>query len=230
MIDPLQTHTAIRAVNRRRYPALLLHFAVKPLGYFEFTDIYCIDLPTLAPQRELNGYVIEHATDADIDYICRFLVRNEPPHVIRMLWSEGHHCFVARYQGKVIAYDWIAFSSVQEEEYRVELKGNDAFCLNAYTIPQHRGKGVHFALLRALLQFAEQSGKSRVFTAVSVFNVRSWKSHVRMGWRRVSTVSYFRPYFTLSRLPWLFSDPIYPVYLDWARHAWRNKRNQEPQP
>jgi hypothetical protein len=30
-------------------------------------------------------------------------VRDEPPHVIRMLWSEGHHCFVARYQSKVIA-------------------------------------------------------------------------------------------------------------------------------
>ena len=143
MIDPLRADDAIRAVNRRRYAALILHWAVRPLGYVEFSDVYCMDPRTLPPQRELNGYVIEHATDADIDYICRFLPRDEPPHVIRMLWSEGHHCFVARYDGKVIAYDWIAFSSVQEEEYRIEIKPGDAFCLNAYTIPQHRGKGVH---------------------------------------------------------------------------------------
>ena len=75
MIDPLRAENAISAVNRRRYPALILHWAVRPLGYVEFSDVYCIDPRTLSPQRELNGYFIEHATDADIDYICRFLRR-----------------------------------------------------------------------------------------------------------------------------------------------------------
>jgi GNAT superfamily N-acetyltransferase len=229
MIDPLQADNAIRAMNRKRYPALLLHYAVKPLGYVEFGHIYCIDPRKLPPQRDLRGYVVEHATDADIDYICHFLPRDEPPHVIRTLWSEGHHCFVARYDGKVVAYDWIAFSSVQEEEYRVELKSDDAFCLNAYTVREHRGKGVHFALLRSMLQFAAQSGKTRAFTAVSLYNMRSWKSHVRMGWQHVSTLGYFRPYFTFRRLPWQFTAPQYPVYLDWTRHAWRNERKQETQ-
>jgi GNAT superfamily N-acetyltransferase len=229
MIELPRVDDAIRAVNRRRYAALILHWAFRPLGYIEFSDVYCIDPHALPPPRELDRYVIEHAADTDIDYICRFLPRDEPPHVIRKLSSEGHHCFVARYDGKVIAYDWIAFSPVQEEEYRIEISPGDAFCLNAYTIPQHRGKGVHFVLLRALLQFAAQAGKSRVFTAVSLFNVRSWKSHVRMGWRRISTLGYFRPNFTFSRVPWQFTARRYPVHLDWKRHAWLDARKSDMQ-
>ena len=208
---------------------MLLHAVLRPLGFVEFTDVYWIDPRTPVPQRHLEGYVIAHATDTDIDSICNHIKRDEPPGVIRKLWRDGHHCFVARHDGAVIAYDWIAFSSVQEEEFRIELEPDDAFCLNAYTVPEHRGKGVHYALLRALLEFAARSGKTRCFTAVSVFNISSWKSHARMGWQLSSTVGYFRPYFTLRRLPWQLTPMQYPVTLDWTRHSWLNAPNEQAQ-
>jgi GNAT superfamily N-acetyltransferase len=163
---------------------------------------------------------IEHANDDDIDYICRVLTRDQPDHVIRARWRDGHHCLVAKFQGKVVAYDWIAFSAVQEQKYRIDLRPGDAFCLDAYTVREHRGKGVHYALLRALLGYAVQSGKRRVFTAVSLYNMNSWKAHIRVGWQRLGTIGYFRPYFTLSRLPWLLTRNEYPVELDWRTHAW----------
>jgi GNAT superfamily N-acetyltransferase len=223
MIEPARSEVSIREAMFRRWPALLLHYAARPLGYFEFTDIYWIDPRAQLPQRALQGYLIEHATDDDIDYICRILTRDQPSHVVRGRWRDGHHCFVARFEGKVVAYDWIAFSAVQEQEYSIQLQSSDAFCLDAYTVREPRGKGVHYALLRALLEYAAQSGKTRAFTAVSLFNVNSWKSHLRMGWVRLCTVGYFRPYFTRSRLPWQFTQTVYPVQLDWRRHAWERK-------
>jgi GNAT superfamily N-acetyltransferase len=213
----------IRAENRRRYPALLLHYAMRPLGYMEFTDVYSIDPKRAPEQRALQGYDLGYATDAEIECICRILVRDEPPNVIRKLRADGHHCFVARHKGKVIAYNWIAFSSVQEQEYRIELQPDHAFCLDAYTAPEHRGNGVHYALLRELLAFAAHSRKTKVFTAVSLFNARSWKSHVRMGWKRELTLGYFRPNFTFKRLPWQFTASRYPIRLDWTRHSWTSK-------
>jgi GNAT superfamily N-acetyltransferase len=120
----------------------------------------------------------------------------------------------------VLAYNWIAFSAVQEEEYRIELQPADVFCLNAYTHPDHRGRGIHYKLLRTLLECAAARGKTGAYTLVSLFNRDSWKSHIRMGWKRSFTYCYFRPYFVPGRLPWPLTAPRYPARLDWARHSW----------
>jgi GNAT superfamily N-acetyltransferase len=220
MNDSLQVKLALRTANRRRVPALALHYALRPLGYLEFTDIYCIDPTIVVPRLREEGYVIAAATEADIRYMCDVLTRDQPAHVLRERWRQGHHCFVARAHGEVVAYDWIAFSPVQEQEFRIELDSAHAFCLDAYTAPHHRGKGLHYALLGTLLEFAARSGKTEVFTAVSLYNARSWSSHVRMGWQRAFSMVYFRPYFTVSRLPWQITKSHYPVHLDWKRHAW----------
>jgi len=207
--------------NRRRLAALALHYGMKVLGYLEFSEIYSIDLSHLPPPRRLdNRYVLDKANAEDIDYICRELVRDEPPVVIRNLFAEGHSAFVARSEGRIVGYNWLALSTVQEEEYRIDLEPAHAFCLNAYTVPEHRGRGIHYALLRGMLEFAAQNGRSKAYTLVSLYNRDSWKSHIRMGWEREFTYCYFRPYFTLRRIPWPLTAPRYPVRLDWKRHSW----------
>lgn len=207
--------------SRRRMAALALHCPLKMLGYLEFSEIYSIGLDRPLPPRLLDiGYVLDRADADDIDYICNNLIRDEPPAVIRNLGVEGNHCFVARHQGRIIAYNWLALSTVQEEEYRIELEPAHAFCLNAYTVPEHRGRGIHYSLLRNMLQFAAENGRSKAYTVVSLYNRNSWKSHIRMGWVREFTYCYFRPYFTLSRRPWALTPPRYPVRLDWDRHSW----------
>jgi GNAT superfamily N-acetyltransferase len=222
IVEVAEDEVSVRlaAESRRKLGAQALHLPLKVLGYLEFSEIYSIDLGRLPPERPLDRYELGPATAEDIDYICRVLIRDEPPIVIRTLWSEGHHCLVARHDGRVIAYDWIAFSTVQEEEYRIELQPDHAFCLNAYTHPEHRGRGVHYALLRGLLKFAAENGKTKAFTLVSLFNRDSWKSHIRMGWKREFTYCYFRPYFVPGRQPWALTPPRYPARLDWRRHSW----------
>lgn len=216
-----ETVTArLAAENRRRMGAQVLHYALKPFGNLEFSEIYRLELDSLPPARPLEGYEIGPATDHDIDEIVRELVRDEPGYVIRNLWSQGHHCFVARSDGRIVAYDWIGFSKLQEEEFAITLEPEHAFCLNAYTHPDHRGRGIHYELLRNLLVFAAANGKTRVYTLVSLFNRDSWKSHIRMGWRRDFTYCYFRPYFTPGRIPWPFNAPRYPARLNWQRHSW----------
>ena len=219
----------LAAENQRKLAAQFAHYALRLFGYLEFSEIYSIDLlHRLPPHRTLDRYEIGSATDDDIEFICSALIRDEPPSVIRRLWSEGHHCIVARENGRVVGYNWIAFSPVQEEEYRVELRPDHAFCLNAYTEPKHRGRGIHYCLLRALLEFAAENGRSKAYTLVSLFNKDSWKSHVRMGWRREFTSCYFRPYFIPGWQPWPLTHPRYPVRLDWRHHSWFASPTTQP--
>jgi GNAT superfamily N-acetyltransferase len=205
----------------RRMWACPVHALLRPFGYLEFTDVYSMDLHADLPEVSLKpGYVISQAASADIDEIVANLPRDEPGGVLQMLFAQGHHCFVAKHRGRIVAYNWVAFREVQEEEYRCSPAPNEAICLNAYTAPEHRGKGLHSALLLSMLHFAKSEGKTVAYTAVSLLNETSWKTHVRMGWRLAFTISYFRPNFTIRRRPWVLKPGKPPVELDWSRHSW----------
>jgi GNAT superfamily N-acetyltransferase len=214
------------AARRRRKRAYPLHLLLRPFGYLEFTDVYSFDLRPDLPEVALRpGYTIEEAGAAEIDEIAVNLPRDEPAGVLRTLFAQGHHCFVAKCHGRVVAYNWIAFSEVQEEEYRCTPAPDEAICLNAYTAPDHRGKGLHYALLLSMLHFAKNAGKTSAYTVVSLLNETSWKTHVRMGWRLAFTIRYFRPNFTLSRAPWVLTPARAPVSVDWERHSWIAAKN-----
>jgi L-amino acid N-acyltransferase YncA len=198
-----------------------LHLVLRPLGYLEFTDVHTFDLRPEPPQVTVRpGYTIVPATAADIEEIAANLRRDEPAGVLRTLFEQGHHCFVAKFDGRVVAYNWIAFGPVQEEEYRCTPAADQAICLNAYTVPEHRGKGLHYALLLSMLHFARASGKTSAYTAVSLLNETSWKTHVRMGWELAFTICYFRPNFTFGRIPWVIRPGRPPIALDWSSHSW----------
>jgi hypothetical protein len=211
---------AFGAKRRRGLLALLAHWLLRPFGYLELTHVFKIDLAELPPLFAVPGYTIERATADDIGEITQQHHRGEPPAVIKTLWSQGHHCFVAKCEGRVVAYNWIAFSAVQEEEYFYVPRPDHAICVDAYTFPGHRGKKLHHLLLLTMLHFATASGKTTAYTGASLFNVTSWKTHLRIGWQRDFTFCWFRPYFTLKRQPWRLCQERYPLRLDWARHAW----------
>jgi hypothetical protein len=213
-------NNAIRAAKQRRFLALLLHWLLRPFGYLEFTDIYKIDLSKLPPLFDVPSYTIARATAADIDDITLHDHRGEPRAVIRTLWSQGHHCFVASFQDRVVAYNWVAFSAVQEEEYLYSPQPEHAVCVDAYTFPEHRRKKLHHLLLLTMLHFAAASGKTAAYTGASLFNAASWKTHLHMGWQRDFTFCWFRPYFTLKRQPWRLCRERYPLRLDWSHHGW----------
>lgn len=217
---------SIKASERRRLLGLSLHWLLRPFGYLELTDVFKIDLATLPPLFEVPGYTVERANANDISDITQHIVRDEPSSVISALWAEGHHCFVAKSGGHVVAYNWISFKAVQEEEYRYDPRSNHAICVDAYTVPEHRGKGLHQLLLLAMLHFAAASGKSMAYTGASLFNMVSWKTHFRIGWRREFTFVWFRPYFTIGRRPWRLSRERYPLRLDWSHHAWLTEKGR----
>jgi GNAT superfamily N-acetyltransferase len=219
------SEAAARERRKRAYP---LHLLVRPLGYLEFTDVYTFDLKPEPPAVTLKPeYTIGQAGAAEIDEIVASLPRDEPAGVLRTLFAQGHHCFVAKFDGRVVAYNWIALSEVQEEEYRCTPAPDQAICLNAYTAPDHRGKGLHYALLLSMLHFARDAGKTIAYTTVSLLNETSWKTHVRMGWRRAFTICYFRPNFTFRRMPWAIKPGRPPVALDWNRHSWIAAEREE---
>jgi hypothetical protein len=139
-------HDAAMSATRRRLLMRPLHLLLRPLGYLELTDVYKIELTRLPALFEIPPYRIVEAQARGVEEIAADPSFDDPPAVVRTLWKEGHHCFVAKYGERIVAYNWIAFAPVQEEEYSCEPGPADAICLNAYTAAAHRGKGLHYLL------------------------------------------------------------------------------------
>ena len=56
--------------------------------------------------------------------------------------KDGHKCFGAKYQGKIVAFTWSGFERCQYRNYGFPLRGDEAYLWDAFTIPSLRGKGI----------------------------------------------------------------------------------------
>lgn len=221
----LSTHVQ----QEQRYSRLprFIHFLMRPLGYLEWARVYCHDFQNLPPLRTIPGYTIRLAGQKDIDQMIALMPRDQPSYVLRRMWKAGHSCMVACTNERVVAYDWMAFVPAQDEEFLLAARPLEAVCLNAYTDAAHRGKGLHQALLLALLHHGAQRGFKRAYTVVSVLNEKSWRAHVKLGWTLRNTIIYFRTYWLPGR-PALRLSPLDDVvHINFKDHSWNRRANDE---
>lgn len=116
-----------------------------------------IHVPELARLRlallEETGGALDAAARQDM------LVRNEAffhQHLGSPLWQD----WVVLDGSEVIAIGALAF--LNRPPYPGNPEGRDAYLLNMYTLPAHRGRGAAHALLQALLDDAKARGVRKV--------------------------------------------------------------------
>lgn len=205
--------------NSRRQIGRAIRRIANMFGNFELSVVYAMDLKS--PLREYKARVpfdLSQATLEDVDE----LVDLNPYHnrgVIMGRMRAGAKCFVARVDGKIIGYNWIAFRAVRDDDFIVKLKDDDVYCLDALVASAYRGNGIHTELLFAMLAYAQQSGFSHAYTRVSAMHRDSWKTHLRLGWNEIGTIYFFRPKF-ISNATRIFTGPqIYPLQVQRERPA-----------
>jgi GNAT superfamily N-acetyltransferase len=100
----------------------------------------------------------------------------------------GFLCFIGRVEGRPVAYNWTQYEPGEEGGVYVDLRADEVHCLDAYTIPELRGRNIHAALLREMLLFNAGLGYRYAYSWISVTNRRSPKAHRRLGWERTGTM------------------------------------------
>ena len=73
-----------------------------------------------------------------------------------------------------------------------------------------RGKGVHTAVLNAMLDFLQKTGYRAAYTDVGTDNRSSWKTHERLGWEVCGTALDFRPRGGDTIWRWRMRGTLYP--------------------
>jgi GNAT superfamily N-acetyltransferase len=197
----------------------------RPLRRYQLVAIVRRDLtqpiPDATARVPLETFVASRAeTLGELTRVWQSTNPAEQERLARALFTRrleaGFLCFVGRVEGRAVAYNWTQYEPGEDGGAYVDLRPDEVHCLDAYTVPELRGRNIHAALLREMLLFNAGLGYRYAYSQFSVTNRRSPKAHRRLGWERTGTIL----------LPTRASGmPV--VRLTGSAHPWRRLRPED---
>lgn len=119
--------------------------------------------------------------DVSRDEVCRRL-------------SAGHLCWVARYQGRIVAALWSACGQARidylDREFR--LLSGEAYFYEVMTVPELRGQNVAPALMMWAMQRLSQAGYHQVTVATAPENEAAQRAFAKNGYRPLGLLGYWK--------------------------------------
>jgi len=142
---------------------------------------------TTAPLPHLPGFTAGPTSDwhelAEINHLsdANVIDRN----------TNGHRAYVARINGRPVAYGWLATSkiSIGELEINVELPPHDRYLWDFATLPDWQGRGIYPRLLQSILEQEKQNAK-RFWIIHAPENLPSGVGMSKAGFEFVGQLSY----------------------------------------
>ena len=180
---------------------------LSPVGSVGMATLYEKDLTR--PIVEVNAKVdvtVTEAAGSDIVRVVELMAWHaygsaeavaETDKGVQELLGRGARCFVAKIGDEIVHYNWLAFQWAESLPISsggrfIVLENDEAFCMNAYTVPPWRGRAIHTAVLHTMLLWLRRAGVRKAYTVVSNDNKSSWKTHERLGWGVRGTMLYFK--------------------------------------
>ena len=159
--------------------------ALKPLArrlrdagifYYRKVTIYSCDLGKEVPFTSPPEIQVSIARDEDIAELT-----SGERHVLREEWlqrlSEGHVCFVARWNGVLAGYQWQSSTPVPIKEVRISFDPSKitqaSWVYNGHTFPEFRRRGVLNALFAYQRKWSRDRGIKTWYAAVAKDNAIS---------------------------------------------------------
>lgn len=197
--------------NILRYNGLLVLFwqwlrrGLRPLGTLDLVTFFQKDLTQpLIDVKARDDLTIALATVNDIDSLMKLMTERQKilnvaqvkkfESLILSRFQKGSLCLLGKIGKDIIHYNWTSFLWEESMGGRfVHLKPDEAFCLDAFTLREWRGKGVYPAAQYQMLLVLQEKGYRKAYTLVDTDNTSSKKPHYRQGWKTFGTVLCFTP-------------------------------------
>lgn len=151
--------------------SLLLRYRNAPL-------VMLAPLPGLDVRRETDAATMAEA-------------QQRPLAEMERRFAAGHRAYLARLDGEVAAWGWVATreATIGELGLTVRLEPDDRYLWNFVTRPSHRGRGIYPRLLQAIL-LAEAGERGRFWIAHAPENGASASGIRRAGFAAVAQLSF----------------------------------------
>jgi GNAT superfamily N-acetyltransferase len=173
-------------------PAVGLEIARLPYRHLSFLIVAC---PLAAPLPDSSPKILLEIRPLgwpDLELVRQIHRPSEARACARRL-ERGHTGFLALHQGQMIGYAW-ACTEVHRSLERVQLTlvPDDVLCVDAYTVPAFRGKGVQTALALARFRLFGGLGYQRAIAYIERRNVPSLAVWRKLGGQEIGEIEFRR--------------------------------------
>jgi L-amino acid N-acyltransferase YncA len=129
--------------------------------------------------------------EREVDEYAAFYPWTAPAEASKRL-REGQLCFVARYEGRLVAADWASTESTYSRDlYRTfPLQPGDVYTYEIYILPELRRQRVATAIKVEILRHFRAAGCRRFLNLISPDNHASLHTNEKLGYRQVGLVGY----------------------------------------
>jgi len=156
---------------------------------FKYGRLYVLELVPKPDLARSNDYGYQVGIASGLDDLRTLLERREKwfGEEAEQRLGKGDVCFVARFNGDVISCLFATFNSVYlpDVEYDLSLDEDTVGLIDAYTLPEFRGKHVYSLVFDACSGHFSRVGYRKVYGFIAPDNVRSLKVHRKLGLDRI---------------------------------------------
>lgn len=99
--------------------------------------------------------------------------------------KEGKRCFGIKYQGQIAAFTWVDLKEFGVSASRSQLKENEAYLFDAYTLPAFRGKGLAPLIRNYAYEQLADMGIKALYSITDFFNIPSMCFKEKLGAKAV---------------------------------------------
>jgi GNAT superfamily N-acetyltransferase len=109
-------------------------------------------------------------------------------------FAAGSRCFVARVEGRLVAWGWVSFGAerIGELERSLRMRPGEAYCWDCGTVPVYRGRGLYTALLGQIATTLHGEGAARLWIGASRSNRPSVRGFAAAGFQPAINLTYLR--------------------------------------
>ena len=182
----------------------------------------------LPQMKTVSGLMVGRMDDAE----ALAQAQSRTPALVHERFTAGHRAYVARLDGRIVAWGWVAMrrARIGELDLEFDVPAGERYLWNFVTLPGFRGRGIYPALLEQVLR-QESADAERFWIVYAPENHASAAGIRRAGFRAAAELSFdvegrpaFRPHDDIRR-PLAFAprreDVLAPCWrCARAGHAW----------
>jgi len=192
---------------------------VRPFGWLSIQILFDMDIAVELKAAHLPAdLVIREASEADLDAIVDVYLQGEAEaastddseadqaaptesdeydeyyDIYLERLRRGEKCFLGFVGNEIVHVNWTCRTWCEAiEGHPVILLPGEVYTTDAVTKPTWRGRGIHEAVLAAMLISAQRDGRDRAYTMTNLTKVSSRKGLRRLGWKVYGVLLCFVP-------------------------------------
>lgn len=136
-------------------------------------------------------------------------------HEVNQRFIKGNQCVILKEGDTIASYLFISYNEayIDAVDYNLSLLPDQAAVYDVYTFPEFRGRSLYPRLFFLVSDILKERGYNEILLWLMPHNLRSIKSHLKIGFNEVSATICRKEFLGLSRISTDFSKHELKGYL-----------------